>query len=55
VDAISGLQIRAARLDELATAVLVSGGLGGGAAFATYLTKNRLNEKSTFADQAAGL
>jgi hypothetical protein len=48
-DAISGLQIRAPRLDELATAVpslLPS---------ATRRMKNRLNEKSTFAEQAVGL
>jgi hypothetical protein len=49
------LQIRAKRLDEPATAVPVSGGLDGDAAFVTRRMKNRLNEKSTFADQAAGL
>jgi non-canonical (house-cleaning) NTP pyrophosphatase len=47
--------VRAKRLDEPATAVPVSGGLDGDAAFVTRRTKNRLNEKSTFADQAAGL
>jgi len=47
--------VRGKRLDELAAAVPVSGAIDGEAAFATRRLKNRLNEKSTFADQAAGL